>query len=160
MSLPPHLYANIDDTTLVKLAREVAMNIFDIETILTRYKIDQETWLWVQEHPRFAQLLTSAIEEWESALNTKERVKVKASSMIELWLAHANELLHNTNEDTGKKTELAKFVARLADLGVTNTQIQGNTGERLSVIINLGSDQLKIEKDITPKVIEHDSSQA
>lgn len=158
MSLLPAIANNVDDFLLVKLSREIAMNIFDIETILERYKVDENTWEFIQYHPRFIQLLQNAITEWESALNTEERVKVKSATMIELWLAHASTLLHRDTEDTGKKTELAKFIARLANMGLGNAQVQGG-GERLSIVINLGSDQLKIEKDITPRVIEHDNSE-
>lgn len=159
MSLLPIVDNKVDDILLVTLSREIAMNVFKLEDILERHNVDEKTWDFIQSHPRFTQLLQNAVVEWESALNTEERVKVKSATMIELWLTHASALLHSQDEDTGKKTELAKFIARLANMGVPNTQVNGG-GERLSVIINLGSDQLKIEKDITPRVIEHDSSEA
>lgn len=154
MKLPARKKTNFDDTLFVRLSREIAMNIFEIEDVLLRHDISRNDWETIQSHPRFIALLQNSIEEWESALNTSQRVKVKASSMIELWLGHANELLHS-NEDVNKKTELAKFIARLAE--IPNTQTQAATsGERLSVIINLGAEKLTIEKDITPQVINYE----
>lgn len=160
MSLPSTTNNIVDDNTLVALSREIAMNVFKLEDILDRHNIDDNTWDFIKNHPRFTQLLHNAVVEWESALNTEDRVKVKSATMIELWLSHASSLLHSKTEDTGKKTELAKFIARLANMGLTNTQVQNGNSERLSITINLGADQLKIEKNITPKVIEHDSSEA
>ncbi len=160
MSLFPKIANSVDDSLLVVLSREIAMNIFKLDDVLERHGVDENTWEFIQNHPRFIQLLQNAVVEWEAATNTEERVKIKSATMIELWLSHASKLLHDHNEDTGKKTELAKFVARLANMGVPNAQINGG-GERLSVVINLGQDQqLKIEKDISPRVIEHDSSEA
>lgn len=156
MSLPSTTNNIIDDNTLVALSREIAMNVFKIEDILDRHNIDDNAWDFIKNHPRFTQLLHNAVVEWESALNTEDRVKVKSATMIELWLSHASSLLHSKTEDTGKKTELAKLICKLANLGFSGAQVQGGASERLSITINLGADQLKIEKDISPKTIEYE----
>jgi len=160
MTPSTHNIEELNSTTLVNIAREVAMNIFEIETILKRYKLDERAWERLKRLPYFDQVLRSAQEEWDSAFNTQERVKVKSAAMIEMWLDHASTLLHADKESTREKTELAKFIARLGSMGMNDAQIQGGAGERISVVINLGSDQLKFEKDITPRVIEHDSNDA
>lgn len=145
-----------DDVILTKLARELAMDIANVDDILKRYSITPKEWDRIQASPRFTQLLTSAIEEWQSALNTSERIKIKAATMLELWLEHAYELLHGTDTIAGK-TELAKFLGRLAGVGLGNANIEGASGERFSLTINLGADQqLKIEKQIPTRTIDHE----
>jgi hypothetical protein len=148
-----------DDVILVKLSREIAMDVNSVADILKRYAIGDEQWDKIQNSARFAQLLRNAVEEWESALNTHERVKIKSATMIEVWLEHANSLLHKETESITGKTELAKFIGRLADMGLTNAKVDGAMGEKFSITINLGADQtLKFEKQLPPKVIEHEPS--
>lgn len=146
-----------DDVILVKLSREIAMDISGLDDILKRHAIDGETWGKIQHSHRFNQLLRNAVEEWESAGNTVERVKIKSATMIELWLEHANGLLHKETESLAGKTELAKFVARLGDMGLNGTRVAGDVGEKFSITINLGADQqLKFEKALPVRVIDHE----
>jgi len=143
------------DLTLVKLAREVAMNIQSIETILETNQIDIETWENIKVHPRFNQYLESETSSWNSAINTHERVKLKSAAVIEDWLPEAYARMHDASENLNAKTELGKLVARLAGMGLTNTHVTDGSGERFSVTINLGNDaQLKFEKEIPMKTID------
>jgi hypothetical protein len=143
------------DLTLVKLAREVAMNIQSIETILEANQIDIETWENIKVHPKFNQYLESETSSWNSAINTHERVKLKSAAVIEDWLPEAYARMHDASENLNAKTELGKLVARLAGMGLTNTNITDGSGERFSVTINLGNDaQLKFEKEMPMKTID------
>lgn len=144
-----------NDLTLVKLAREVAMNIQSIETILEANQIDIETWEDIKVLPKFNQLLESETSAWNSAINTHERVKLKSAAVIEDWLPEAYARMHDQSENLNAKTELGKLVARLAGMGLTNTNITDGSGERFSVTINLGNDaQLKFEKEMPMKTID------
>lgn len=147
----------IDDLTLVQLAREIAMNIQSIETILETHQIDVDTWDRLKVTPRFVQLLETETSSWNSAINTHERVKLKSAALVEDWLPEAYARMNDTTENLNAKTELAKLVARLAGMGLNNTSITDGSGERFSVTINLGNDaQLKFEKELPMKVIEGD----
>jgi hypothetical protein len=144
-----------EDIGLVKLAREIAINHFPIETILKTYQISDETWEEIQKNPRFQALLKQEIEDWHGALNTHERVKLKTAAMIEEYLPEGNVRLHDHNETLNSKVELLKLLARIAGMGLTNAEGAGGSGEKFSVTINLGADQkLTFEKQVTPKVIE------
>lgn len=143
------------EVTLVKLAREIAMDIHPIETILENYKISPAQWEKISTNPYFTRVLTAEIANWNAAINTQERVKVKAAAMVEEWLPEAHTRLHDPAEVLSSKTELAKLVARLADIGVNGVGVNGAGGERFSVTINMGADaSLKFEKTVTPQVIE------
>lgn len=144
-----------DDVTFVKLAREIAIGLNSIETILKHHQIDKNDWDYISTHPRFIQYLEHEQSVWESALNTQERVKIKSASMIEQWLPDAYKSMTNPSETLNGKLEVAKLVSRLAGMGLSGVGIAGETGEKFSVTINLGADSaIKIEKESAPKIIE------
>ena len=144
-----------NDLTLVQLAREIAMNIQSIETILETHQIDTDTWDKIKITPRFTTLLETETAAWNSAINTHERVKLKSAALVEDWLPEAYARMNDTTENLNAKTELAKLVARLAGMGLNNASIADGSGERFSVTINLGNDaKLKFEKELPMKVVE------
>lgn len=144
----------ISEVTFVKLAREVALGIQSIETILESNKIDQNTWEIIQTHPRFLQVLETESSAWNSALNTHERVKLKSAAMIEEWLPEAYLKLHDQNETLNSKTELGKLIRDLAGFAKQGVGVEA-VGEKFSVTINLGADnQLKFEKSAGPVTID------
>lgn len=148
----------LTDVTLVRIARELAMDIHPVEEILKTHGIDSKQWENIQEMPRFRALLETEMAQWNGALNTHERVKIKAAAMIEDWLPEAYERLHDKAETLPAKTELGKLVRDLAGFSKGGLNVEGG-GEKFSVTINLGADsQLKFEKDVTPKVIDGEAA--
>jgi len=154
MAQPPAIINASEDSGLVRLAREIAINHFPVETILKTYQVTPEAWTSIKGNPRFQQLLKAEIEAWNGALNTHERTSLKAAAMIEDYLPEGNSRLHSPQETLNSKVELLKLLARIAGMGVTGADIT-TVGERFSVTINLGADnKLKFEKDISPTVID------
>ena len=148
--------AGIGELTLLKLAREIAMDIRPVEDILETHKIDPENWGEIQKNPYFQGILSSEIEAWQSANNTSERVKLKSLAFVEEALPEFFARAHDPKEPLPAKTDILKTIAKFAGVGGSDFNAAVG-GERLSVTINLGADhQLKIEKDVTSKVIEHD----
>jgi len=146
--------SRLDDATFVKLAREIAMGIHPMETILSNNQIDGNYWETIQKHPRFLQYLESETSAWGSALNTHERVKIKSAAIIEEWLPELFTRMHDANENLNAKIEAGKLVSKLAGMGLAGAQITDGS-ERFSVTINLGADsQIKFEKQLAPKVID------
>lgn len=141
------------DALLVALAREIAMDLNEIETILKTLNINQDTWETIQKSPRFQALLEAEVIAWQAGGNTHERVKLKAASMVEEWLPELNARMHDGKETLTAKIEAGKLAARLADLGLAKANVEG-VGERFSITINLGADsQLTFEKQLPMKVI-------
>jgi hypothetical protein len=151
-------HASFDNVTLLKLAREIAMDIAPLGDVLSRLQIDQNEWETISKQPSFQGLLRSELEAWQSATNTAERVKLKSLSMVEEVLPEMYARMHDGRENLTAKNEVLKTISRLAGIG--GSTVDGSvSGERLSVTINLGADhQLKIEKDVTPKVIDGEST--
>jgi hypothetical protein len=155
----PAISPSLGDLLLVKLAREIAMDIHPLETILKQYSISGEGWERLQKNPRFIALLGSEVEAWNTALNTAERVKLKAASMMEEFLPELNNRLHDGQEALPAKIEGAKLVAKMAGIG-EKASFEGGSGEKFTVTINLGAGAapITIAKDVTPAVqtIEHE----
>lgn len=142
--------------TLLKLAREIAMDILPIGQILTSHQIEPNQWETIRESAAFQSLLASELEAWQSATNTPERVKVKAAALVEEFLPELNSRIHDPRENLNAKIEAAKLARDLAGFGKNGVDAIG-VGEKFSVTINLGADKtLTIEKDITPTTIEHE----
>lgn len=142
------------DTLYLRVAREIAIDLYDVETILKNNKIDQSDFERIKKDPRFLALLESEVSAWNSAGNTLERTKLKAGAMLEEFLPEANTRIHDKAETLSAKTELLKALMRIAGMG---ERVAGDapTGERFTVTINLGSDhKLKFDNAVTPKVIE------
>lgn len=148
------LYAQ--DTILLRLAREIAIDLYDIETILTNAKVDQTQWERIQRDPRFVKLLESEVLAWHAAGNTHERTKLKAGALLEEFLPEANARIHDGAEPLSSKTELVKTLASIAGMGGARAgQGEGPVAERFTVTINLGADhKLEFSNELPPKVIE------
>lgn len=153
MAITTELTSSNDEVTMLKVAREIAMDIHAIEDILARHEVDEGRWEMFQSNPRFKDYLRGAVEEWQSASNTAERVKLKSMAFVEEALPEFFARAHDPNEPLSAKTEVLKTVAKFAGVGGT---VDGSVqGEKLTVTINLGADnQLRIQRDVTPQVID------
>lgn len=148
------------DTVLLRLAREIAIDLFDIETILIRAEIDRNQFERIKKDPRFQRILESEVVAWNAAANTHERTKLKAGALLEEFLPEANARIHDKGEPLSSKTELVKTLARIAGMGNERAPNEGVAGERFTVTINLGADhKLEFSNTVTPKVIEGDFKQ-
>lgn len=147
------LTSSNSDVTMLKLVREIAMDIQPIDDILKTHGIGSDEWEEIQENPHFTQYLRNAMEEWQSATNTAERVKLKSMAFVEEALPEFFARAHDPKEPLAAKTEVLKTIAKFA--GVGGTVDGAVAGERMVVTINLGADnQLRIERDVTPQVID------
>jgi|SanBayMetagenome_1026888.scaffolds.fasta_scaffold45692_2 hypothetical protein len=148
--------AGFGELILLKLAREIAMDIRPVEEILEIHKINSENWENIQKNPYFQGILSSEVEAWQSANNTSERLKIKSLAMVEEALPEFYARMHDPKEPLPAKTDVLKTIAKFAGVGGSDFNAAVG-GERLSVTINLGADhQLRIEKEVTSKVIDHE----
>lgn len=137
-----------------KLAREIAIGNYELGEILERFQLSTEQWEAISASPRFRQLLEQECIRWNSAINTEERVRLKAAAIIEEWLLEANQRLHDRDEVLSSKVGLAQTIAKFAGIGVQQRE-GGEAGDKFSLTINFGGNKaVTIEKDVTPKVIE------
>jgi hypothetical protein len=156
-TVPASVY---DDMKLVKLAREIAMGVKDLPDVLFNHGMTQMEFEQVSQLPHFRKILESEVAAWESAGNTAERVKLKAGSMIEEYLPELYARINDPSEPLMAKIKAMDTIAKLAGYGATDIPREGNPGDRVQVIINLGADhRLEYQKTLPPKVIDHAPSE-
>lgn len=148
--------SGFSDTIMLKLAREIAMDIHPIEDILKAHQVSDDEWQEISKSQNFQNYLHQFVQEWQSAANTAERVKLKSMAMVEESLPEFYARMHDRDESLNAKTEVLKTISRFAGMG--GNVDTGVVGEKFSVTINLGADQqLRFERDVTPQVIEGDT---
>lgn len=152
-SLPGEV-TNKTELLYVQLARELAMDIHSLDKILAARSITPEQFEEIKKSPRFNAIYSRMVQEWESSLNTGERVRLKALAFVEESLPEYFQRAHDRMEALPAKVEILKAVAKIGGIDSRPKDETGG-GEKFSVTINLGGDsQVRIEKDVTPKVID------
>jgi hypothetical protein len=140
---------------IVKLAREIAMDLRPLKDILEHHRVDVETFEKLKRHPYFARVLNAEVEAWQSAVNTGERVRLKSQAMMEEFLPDLYKRMIAPKEDLMKVVKGAELVAKLADLGESNKG--QNPGDKVVIHIDMGAaGTMRVAKQVTPQVIDHE----
>lgn len=138
----------------LSLAKELAMDITPLETILKTNGIEPNVFETITKHPRFQALLQEQISVWASASNVAERVRLKMLAQVELTLPEMHQRLHDrTGGLTPAKVELFKTLMKGAGIGAT---VEGAGAEKVSIVINMGAAQVTAEAKLPSRVIEHE----
>ena len=141
---------------IVRLAREIAMQLRDLPDILKSHGIPQSEFDRLKAHPYFVSVLTSELAAWEAAGNTHDRVKLKSAALIEEWLPELYASMHDKKEALSSRVKAAELAAKLAGMGVYDAKLEGTAADRVQITINMGADRkLEINKGMLPKVIDN-----
>ena len=148
--------ATRQEINIVKLAREIAMDQRPLAQILQTHQIDARHWEQIKRQPYFTKVLSAEIEAWHSAVNTGERVKLKAAAMMEEFLPELWRRMLGPKEDLLKVVKGAELVTKLAGLNAEDKS-SINPSDKVVITINMGSDhKLQTVKQVTPQVIDHE----
>lgn len=143
----------LPDKRMIHVAREIALDIHELEDILRNAAVSPEEFARWSHNEHFQSMLRDELAAWASATNTHERVKLKAAVVMENWLEQAHSILHDKTETLSGRAEIAKLLADMSGMRAKDMHV-ANAGDRLSITINLGDAKpLRVEKDM--KVIEH-----
>lgn len=144
----------LSDKILLSLARELALDIKPLETVLKEYKIGPSEYDRLLKSARFRMYLDQEVAVWQTSVATPDRVRIKSAAVLEEWLPELYQRMNDPKEALSAKVEAGKLLAKMADIG-TPKPGEAGSGERFSVTINLGADQsLTFEKTVTPRVID------
>lgn len=152
LSLPP---TDDLDTQMRKVARDLAMGLYELETILKTHEVDQYQFMRWQTHPRFLDYLKQEQDAWNSANNVAERTKLKAGIIMEEFMVGAHGELHDKKTPLNQRVELAKLMARLAGMGEPKAGAVGGGGFQLQINIGSGAPPVVIQPSFQ-QTIEHD----
>lgn len=134
---------------LAQLAREIAMDIFPIDQVLKLHQLTDAEWSRIQKNQKFIAMLDDMARQWNSALNTKERVKVKAATgleaILEIYINEVRDLTIPLNQ----RVEAGKFLARLGELDGSVLAGAGAGGGGFAINITIGDTSRKV--DVAPR---------
>lgn len=140
------------DQLFLCLAREIASDLYPLETILKNYQIDQNQWQTISTNPQFVKLLEASVREWHAVGSSSERVKYKMLMMLEHSLPAMFTQLHSEREPLSAKARVFELLMTGSDIGGAKNQLGGGA-EGIKITINLGSDtQVKVDTTIPKQV--------
>jgi hypothetical protein len=130
--------ATVFAVDLASLAREIAMDIFPVEQVLEIHKLTDDEWQKILGNQTFQSMLASMQRDWNSAANTRERVRVKAATGLESMLEQYVREIGDESIPLTQRVEAGKFLARLGELDGAHDRAGGAAG---TVTINITTSQ-------------------
>lgn len=137
---------------VANLARQLAMDILPVSQILQLNSVDDKTWERIQEDRKFQEILHDYAKEWNSASNTRTRIKVKSQSAIEMLLEPLVEAIMDSSIPLSQRIEAIRQLARLGELEGKPEIGGGQAGGGVSITINVGQDKPPVIIDAQPSL--------
>jgi hypothetical protein len=129
------------ENKVVALARELAMDINEMDDILKMYQISEDEFEQLKADPAFQTVFDATLVEWQAATNTEKRVKVKAASSVENSLLNLHAAANDKNQPLNHRVLALQFISKMA--GLAEPETKGPTGNGFSITINMGEGHTK-----------------
>ena len=123
---------------LSSLAREIAIGLRDLDDILAAHKISPADYESLKNNDFFTKVIDTARIEWNSAINTANRVQLEAAFTSEQLLAPIYARAVSGAEPLNHVVDFLKWLAEVG--GLKKDPAKGQAGERFQITINLGAD--------------------
>jgi len=146
----------LTELDMARIAREIAREIQPLEILLQRAGIDSDAYDRIKEHPIFQTHLLEEAQIWSASTkqNLRERVSVKAASMIEELLLDTVDIIRDADIPGAARVQALQFLAKLGHLGEGPLTKDDGSG-RVQINIMLGGHKLSFDKESSePKTIE------
>lgn len=140
---------------MLKVARELAIGIYEIEEILKNNEISLREFEAWRTNPRFLSYLQTEREAWNSAVNAPERIKLKSAVVLEEFIVEAHGALHDRKTPLNQRVELGKLLTKMAGIGETKL-VGGAGGSGFQLTINIGPGKESINIRPQMQVIDGD----
>ena len=120
-----------------ELALQLAAGLMPIPDLLKHFELDQKQLAEISKDPQFRSMYMEAKAVWHSALNTKERTKIKAAMMVEDSLLTMFQMLHNPEIAPPSKIAVFDKLAEIAGAKPEKVVGGGATGDKFTININI-----------------------
>lgn len=144
--IPEHGGENALSQTDGRIAWEIAAEIADVPTILTRYGITPQGFKNKLKDPMFRMAIREAKALWKSDLNVKERIRIKAAMLVEDSLLDVFAIIKNEQMPAASKLEAFEKLMKTADLA-PKTAAQPATAAGFKVVIQMGDASQEVRID-------------
>ena len=130
---------DMDEVTLAKLAREMAMCVRKATAIFEDYGIDETQYYELATRNEFFKRAKEQFTlEWNSSSSTADRVRAISAAYLEQSLPALAKRLQG-NEPLAAVADMAKLFARNAGIG-NDLKGDAKSNERFVITINMGDD--------------------
>lgn len=134
MTTEQQLPAEIFAVDLAALAREIACDMFPLEDILQLHRLSDEQWVQIQDNAQFKRMLDEMVRDWQSATNTRDRMKMKAATGLESTLEIYIRDIADTSIPLAQRVEAGKFLARLGELDGNIAAVGAGAGVTINIV--------------------------
>jgi hypothetical protein len=135
-----------------RLALEIVSGLSKASDVLARYGMTEAQFREKLQNPQFKQLLRDTKQVWQSDLNVKERIRLKAALLVEDSLLGIFRMMGD--KDSGPLTRLNAFreLARIASVEEKENK-GGGAGSKfvLNITVPGGAQPVVIEGSAEPK---------
>lgn len=138
------LPGNIDIPAAVRLAHDLAVDLYDRDVILKKHGVTDEQCRALEANTHFKALLEKAIRDWFAPSNIRDRLALEAAIGLEAAMPAMVGRMTNALEPLPGVVQAAKVLADIAGAG--GQRQQASAGEKFTITINLGSDKQVFEK--------------
>ncbi len=137
MTNTPTVATPPNNLSTAALAAELATRLYPVVDTLKRFGLTADQLKHLMTDPQFRHQIKEYRREWSSPLSAKERVKVKASLMVEDGLLELHHIFHDVAMNPQARLDAFKQAVNLADMQPkANAQ---EVGPSFKFIIELGS---------------------
>ena len=130
------------------LAAELAVELLPVEEILKRFDLTAGQLRVMLKDPQFRSMIKQFRQEWHEAANAKERIRLKASLMVEDNLLELHALFNSIDVNPTSRLEAFKQMTQLAD--VLPSKESTYSGPKFNLTLNLGQGAEPVTIDAEP----------
>ena len=134
------------------LAAELAVGLLPLPEILTRFGLNQGQLQLLLKDESFRKMVRQFKREWHEASNAKERIKLKASLMVEDNLLELHRIFNQLDLNPNARLDAFKQMVVLADAAPKKEG--GSDGPRFNLTLNLGGEQKSVVVDAVSEVVD------
>jgi hypothetical protein len=141
---PARISARFKIADMVALARDLAIKMYDEDTILAKHGLTAQELEILQGHEEFRALTERLALDWNSPRSVQERLALQTSVGLEAVLPDVIARATAKNEPL---TGVAQLVKVLADIcGANNKAVAAESREKFSINITIGGEKESFEK--------------
>lgn len=139
--------AELNETTIAQLAREMVMNIRPYKVVFEDFGITEEAFYEIAKTEYYQRVKDHYTLEWNSALSAADRVRLISASFAEQGLTIMGQRMKDPTEPLTSALDTFKTFCKNAGIGVDN-KAAPTASERFVITINLGADTEHYNKSI------------
>jgi hypothetical protein len=131
--------ADLDETAIAQLAREMVMAIRNYKTIFADFGISEEDFYEISKSEYYRRVKDHYTLEWNSALSAADRVKLISASYAEQALPVMGKRMIDPKEPMAVALDTFKQFCKNAGIGDAKVSDQP-VSDKFVITINLGAD--------------------